>query len=165
MICNLGDSMSLRHPVSYSSVCGKFLSVAWLFDMCDMTHSCVRHDSFMCVTGFIHVCDITHQCVWRDSFMCATWLVHASDMTPSCGRHDSFICVTWLLRMCDMTPSYAWHDSFTWAVSRDSSQETNGASALHAGRCAMTHLRVGHDSFICVTWRIHMCDMTFHMWW
>ena len=26
--------------------------------------------------------------------------------------------------------------------------------------CDMTHLYVWHDSFICVTWLIHMCDMT-----
>jgi len=29
----------------------------------------------------------------------------------------------------------------------------------------MTHLYVWHDSFICVTWLIHMCDMTHsHVW-
>jgi len=26
--------------------------------------------------------------------------------------------------------------------------------------CDMTHLDVWHDSFICVTWLLHMCDMT-----
>jgi len=26
--------------------------------------------------------------------------------------------------------------------------------------CDMTHSYVWHDAFICVTWRIHMCDMT-----
>ena len=60
-----------------------------------MTHWCVWHDSFMCVTWLIDVCDTTHSCVWHDSFV-----AHA------------FICVTWLIHTCDMTHSYVWHDSF-----------------------------------------------------
>ena len=31
--------------------------------------------------------------------------------------------------------------------------------------CDMTHLYVWHDSFICVTWLIHMCDMTHSFVW
>jgi len=31
-------------------------------DMCDMTHSCVWHGSFICVTWLIHMCDMTHSC-------------------------------------------------------------------------------------------------------
>jgi len=51
--------------------------------MCDMTHSYVRHDSFICV--------ICHSWQWQGSFICVTWLIH----------------------MCDMTHSYVWHDSLT----------------------------------------------------
>jgi len=57
--------------------------------MCVMTHSHIKHDSFMHVT-----CYLNHSYVW----------------------HDSFICVTWLIHMRDMTHSYVWHDSFIWDV-------------------------------------------------
>ena len=71
--------------------------------VCDMTPSCVWHDSFICVT-------------WRhDSFIRVTWLIHMCDMTHSYVWHDSFMCVTWLIRMSDMTHSYEWHDSFSYS--------------------------------------------------
>ena len=47
-----------------------------------------------------------------------------------------YICVTWLLQM----GRHMWRDS------------------IHM--CDMTHSHVGHDSFTCVTWLIHMSDMT-----
>jgi len=59
---------------------------AWLIHMCDMTHSCVWNDAFMCVTWCIHMCDITHSYVCHDSFMC--------DMTHACVWHDIFTCMT-----------------------------------------------------------------------
>jgi len=72
----------------------------------DTTHSCVtwlihmREDSFICVAWLIHMCDMTHSSVWHDSFICE-W--HDSFV---CVWHDSFICVTWLMHMCDMTHSH-----------------------------------------------------------
>jgi len=68
--------------------------------MCDITHSYVWHDSFVCVTWLIHMCDMTHSYVWHDSFMCVTWLIHMCAMTHSCVWHDSFICVTRLIHLC-----------------------------------------------------------------
>jgi len=110
--------------------------------MCDMTHSYVRHDSFLCVTWLIPMCDMTYSYVWRDSFIFVPWLIHMCDMTHSYVCHDSSICVPWLVYICDMTHSYVCHDSFicvTWLIHM----------------CDMTHSYVWHDSFICVTWRIH----------
>ena len=57
------------------------LCVTWLENMRDMTHSYVRHDSFIRETWLIHMCDMTHSCVWHDSFICVIWLIHVGDKT------------------------------------------------------------------------------------
>jgi len=71
----------------------------------------------MCETWLIHMWVMTHSYVRHDSFICETWLIHMRDKTLSYGRHDSFICETWLIHMWDMTHSYVRQDSFiceTW---------------------------------------------------
>ena len=42
---------------------------------CAMTHSCVCHDSFMCVPWLTYECATTHSDVWHDALieMCALW--------------------------------------------------------------------------------------------
>jgi len=65
--------------------------------MCDMTHSYVWHDSFICVTWLIRMCVMTHSHVLHDSFICVTWLIDVRDMTRWCVWHDSCIRVTWLV--------------------------------------------------------------------
>jgi len=57
-----------------------------LIHVWDMTHSCVRHDSFMCET-WLHMCYMTNSCVWHNSFMCETWLV----------VHEPSSNVTWVM--------------------------------------------------------------------
>jgi len=70
--------------------------------MCDMTHSYVRHDAFICVTWLVHMCDMTHSYVWHDSLICNTWRIHTCDMTYSYVCHDLFICVIWLNQGADV---------------------------------------------------------------
>jgi len=97
-------------------------------------------------------------------FICEIWLVKMCDTTRYYVGHDSVICVTWLIHMCDMSHSYVWRALFV--------------CVLHIYVCFiyvwehvlvvnadLTAAQVGHDSFICVTWFIHMYDM-FHsyMW-
>ena len=112
-------------------------AVTRLIHTCHLTHSCVWHDSFICVTWIIHLsvrcdslvsgcavthlihewihsCDLTHPYVWYNS--CSVW-------------PDSFIRVTWLIHSCDLTHSYVWYNS-----------------------CS-----VRPDSSICVIWLIYMC--------
>jgi len=90
-----------------------FMRVTWLIHVCNMTHSCVSHDLFMCVTlvqelwkAAFDVCD-----VWptrRDVFACVTWRIHMSDITYSCVWHDSFMCATWLIHMCVTLVQELW---------------------------------------------------------
>jgi len=104
----------------------------WLIHMCDMTHSYVWHDPFICVTWLIHMCDMTHSHVWHDPFIWVTWLIHMCDMTHSYAWHDPFICVTWPIHMSDMNQlnspygflrSYndnlLWHESIERFVRSD----------------------------------------------
>jgi len=117
------------------------------FDMCDVTHSYVWHDAFICVT-WLPV---------QTSLICVTWLIHTCDMTHPYACLDSFIaldcllhfvhtplmCVLWLIQMCDMTHSCVpWLFCSTW---------------LPPPPCP----DIFDMSFlICVTWRLHRCDMT-----
>ena len=131
------------------------MRVTWLIHMCDVTHSCVRRDSFMCVTWLIHV--------WRDSFICVTWLIHMCDMTYSYVWHESFICVLWLIHM---THSNVWHDSFkwvTWLIHAWHDSFIYVTWLIHM--CGMTHSHAWHDSFTCATWLILIYDMTHSYVW
>ena len=100
-----------------------FICVTWLIHMCcmigvsfralpvirmwDMTHSYVRHDSFIYGTWLIRMFDMTHSYVLHD------WCILKSLSCQSYVRHDSFICETWLIHIFDMTYSYVRHD---WCI-------------------------------------------------
>jgi len=71
------------------------------------------------------MCDMTHSYVWHDSFICVTWLIHMCDMTHSYVSHDSFIRVTCLIHMCDMT--YTSSICETWLISENLIIIVNGA--------------------------------------
>ena len=130
--------------------------------MCDVTHSSVWRDSFICVTWLIHMCDVTHSYVWRDSFLGVTWLIHMCDMTHSYVWHDSFLCVTWLIHMCDVTHQYVRRDSFicaTWLIWNlsgagdrnffpDAEKKNDMCDMTHSCMCDMTHSYVWCDSFV-----------------
>ena len=116
--------------------------------MCDMTHSYVRQDSFVCATEVISIFAVALICAWSFSY----WYRHPVPLhatyaqVSSLHMEDTFICVTLLIYMCDMTHSYVWHDLFictTWLIHM----------------WVLTHPHVRHDSFVCATWRIYI-DMT-----
>jgi len=115
--------------------------------MCDMTHSYVWHDAFICVTWRIHMCDMTHSYVWHDSRKRVTTLIHMCDMTHSYVWHDSFICVTCLNYIRDMTHSHMiW--LFTSVICK------GGGSGMWLGPFHMYDM-----TFKCVTWLNCMFDI------
>ena len=157
-----------------------FICVTWLIHMIELTHSYVWHDSFIRVTWLMHMCDMTHSYVWHDSFICVTWLtltirqgprwfivvLYVTHLQLTCAMthsyvpHDSFIRVPWLIYMCDMTLAYVWH-GFILTIWRDPPWLIVELHVTHLQlTCAMTHSYDWIDSFICVTWLIHMCDTT-----
>jgi len=94
--CHTCDSMTRW------CVCASFICVPWLIHMCAMIHSCVCHDSFICLCrGMSHVCHMTH--TYHET--------HHSRSECACVSHDSYIlchtslmkwvcmCVTWLIHI------------------------------------------------------------------
>jgi len=98
------------------------------------------------------------------SFACVTWLIFM------CG---SFICVTWLIQMCDMTSDVLLGSTCCLALQcrvmldlyalqcRASVVNSQIIRDMLFGSFAWLILVCG--SFICVTWLIHMCDVTLDM--
>jgi len=163
--------------------------VTWPIHMWDMTHSCVRHESFVCDT---RLCCY----VWyHRRNACVTWLnhmcdaIHMWDMTHSCVRHESFVCDTRLtvmcdiinemrvwrdsitrvmrcIRACDMAHSLVWHDlcvRVTWLTLKCMTSSTRCVLIdVCVFRCMCVHgcVRVWTRWFICVTYLMHICDMT-----
>jgi len=69
------------------------MAVSRVEHMCDMTHTYVWHDSYICVRLLIHPCAMTHVHVWRDP---CTSLCHAyCRWYLSYVWYDPSISVTW----------------------------------------------------------------------
>ena len=54
----------------YMSVTWSFILMTCLIHTCNMTHSYVKHESFvtwLCATQYMRMCDTTHSYVWHDS--------------------------------------------------------------------------------------------------
>ena len=146
-----------------------FICVTGLIYICDVTHPNVWHDS-------------RHTHPMHDT--CHIWMSHVTHMNASyhtydcigCWGHDSikaFICdmchhlmrsyVTrfiWWYELCDVT-NYVMSRTMLWyELHYDSSQHQmrSHVSISPIRTCDMTHSYVRCD--ICVTWLVHMCDMT-----
>jgi len=78
------------HTFIYIHICSHiYLSLAWF--QCEMVPFWPFKWAAPDVTWLIHMCDMTHSYVWHDSFICVTWLIHMCNMTDSYVRRDSFI--------------------------------------------------------------------------
>ena len=143
MICNLGDPMSLCHPVQ------AFRAQSLVYAM---NHFQVWHDPLACVTLLIHNSFANAYKSVACNDLCAPWLVHTWDMTRSYVCVDSLIRLTWMLCMCETSRSCVWHDSSICVTCLVHTRD-------------MTAVYVWHVSFICVTWLIHTCDVSHsHAW-
>ena len=108
-------------------------------------------------------CDMTHSGVGHDSFICVTWLIHMCDMTYSSVRTTVTIVVP---LMCDMAHSYMWRDTLCSPyVCHDSFIYVMRAMTLNVPLvCDMTYSHVGHNSVLGdVTWYWHPWRAMSHM--
>ena len=159
--------------------------------MCDRNHSCVVHDSFICVRRLIHMCEKNHSShiyvrrlifahVWQKSFVCGTRLNHMCEKTHSYVWEESFFsnmcekthfcaCVTEIIRVWYTTHSYVWEDAFKMSLLTHMCAKSI-TKQKPRDLCDMSRLNLRHDSFACATRLLHtcdtplyMCDMTLHM--
>jgi hypothetical protein len=127
-------------PMCNSMICQ---IMAWLIHMCH-----------------VHMCDVTHDYVWVMSRTCRNVTHTYVGLIHMCS---SLICQ---IMACtrDMTHSCVWRDSFTWVMTHPY------VWIIRVSNYGMTHPYVSRpyvwrDSFTCVTWLIHMCDVTHsHVW-
>ena len=82
---------TLQHDATHcnTKMRAAFTRVTWLIHICDMTHSHVCHDSFMCMT-------------------CVAWLIHVRDMTASFVWMRSCLqgCVCECVSVCEARVVY-----------------------------------------------------------
>jgi len=156
--------------------------------MCDknLTQSCLQHWHYVMIPSHCRQQqwrsarnDMTHSYVWHDSFVCVTWLIHvyiratwtwlnhtcAIDTTSWCPRvaASSSGVLPKLIHTSGMTHSYVWHDSFTYMYIRHESDFVICATlTIYHDALALPPVAVAfyHKSFICVTWIIHMCEIS-----
>jgi len=114
--------------------------------------------------------------MWHDSCIPVTilihtiWLIYTWDMTHTFVMWQySYIRVTWLMCTCDVTYVYVWYDScvtcdvtrvYMWQYSYIQHDSNTRETWLMHMTCD-SHMY----SYIRLTWRMYMCDMTrIHMW-
>ena len=132
--------------------------------MCDMTHSYVWHDSFICVTWLIHMCDMTHSYVWHNSFICCDTLWYASAAALLMSHiitHATYECTTHIshymydlyaaVEACRTVRWAEWHIQ-TWVVVMSHiwmSHVTFMNESCHTCEWVMSHINVLLGSWMC----------------
>ena len=114
-MCNLTEFICVpwRIHMSHIKTSELFYAVCDMahFRTCDMTHSYVWLDSFICVTCLIYANNAKFQ---SSSIGFTTWLSRMYDMTHSYVCNDSFMNVTWLIHVWQHTICRAFHEMSNW---------------------------------------------------
>jgi len=144
-----------RHPTHIDEArhaCEYVVSYVLMRHLAQIDEACHAYTIDEATKGFVgagNMRDMSHSYVRHDSFICVTWLIHIHRRSNErirgrrkCLRHDLFICAAWLIHMCDVTHSYT--------------QTTQWKDSWDEEMCDMMNSYVRHDSFICVTWLMHI---------
>jgi len=135
----------------------------------------------VCVWHVVCVCDIWMRRSFLKWHRSHKWVVHGV-RHDSCDMVCATWCATWLVVVCDMTRSYTWHDASicvccfvfiksilgshgprTWSrriIQNGSSSHILRARASYPQPTLNPTACVSIYYLICVTSRIHVCDMT-----
>jgi len=186
--------MTNKHKGSYESsphcTCGPSfkavtqIGIHFFLQMCDVTHSYMRFDSFLYVKWLNNIrgdlvsrppgslSSTSWANMGRDSFVYVTWLILTCEMTQSHTWRPSFEavrqrviqfffckCVTWLVHMCAMSHSYMWYVWFIYVILL-----IHMCDITHS-YTDITHSYMWYYSFICVIWLIHIWDMPHPCMW
>jgi len=136
-----------------------------------MSHWDLPHESLICATCLIHMCDMvdTVSIIQQRSRRKAECV-----MTQSYAHCHVLICATWLNRIYGMTHSYVHvmthsyvgFDSFVCGtrinLNKLSLVNPRSASNQSSKSCTVRQYpskKAGHESLICATCLIYMCDM------
>jgi len=100
-----------------------------------------------------HLCDMSHSYVWHDSFICVTWLTH-----PLRWPHSLNWGGVWVMsNICDRTLPYVRRDSFTFRGGctpfRGEVYRPYDTASVVMYTGDITHM--SRDSSIFVTWLVH----------
>jgi len=108
------------------------------------------------------MCDVTHSYVWRDTFICVHWISCTRCTTQ---KTPPLVCVTWLIRMCDAKHSFVCIDSDIHIIPYKRHPTTYMCDVTHLIQYKRhpCHLYAWRDSFICVTQHIWLCVLTRHI--
>jgi len=135
-----------------------------------MTHTYVRHDSFICVACLVYLLKTwnviikseSHRKLFIETPKCVVLRGFRSSRNESLwrGTRSPYVLLKGFRILRLISFAALWHDSFIW-VACLIYQIFSQLWCL----CTMTHSFVWHDSFMCVTWLIHMYDMTHSYEW
>jgi len=136
-----------------------FIYMKWLIRICGRTRLYVWDESFVWSKTILKpgIKNMTHSYVRHDSFICAAWLIHIWGMTHLCVRHDSFIYGAWLIYVRNMTPltgvwrlkdEYVVVHPYKWVIYTWVKSQVNVSQICHA----MWHI----PTDCCVTRLMHM---------
>jgi len=152
----IASSWVMSHSIDESCLTYRWVMshTKWLqghaWDM-NLSDACLTHDLAMRCNHFVW--DMTHLYVRHDSSI--LW-----DTTHRYVRHDSFLRETWLIYMWDMT--HCTPDTTHLFVGHASSTRETWLvctwDMTHALVCLDSFIRVTWLIHVCVTWLVHMCD-------
>ena len=151
--------------------------------VCDMTHSCVWHDSFKCVTWLISVCGMRFIRMYNfvillgpkqsrkytyEKVMSHTQMSHVTHMNESCHTHEwvmSLMSLSQVTHMNESRHENDWAVSHIWISHRthvDESCPTNGWVMSHP---SMSHVTHKHESCVPRTCRTYTFKWVMsHVW-